>query len=311
LAGWLLILAACSGREAPPGAGSAPAAPDGATIVAEVGGKALTVSDLNRYLRANLLGDEGEVEAEISPGDLAILRSRLFDSFVDEEVLLHEAEREGIAVQDDELEAYVEATAPEEPEDGQEAALRREMARNDLVLQKLRAHFVQSQARVTPEEVAEYVARHRDELEPEVSLVLRSLAVATEVQAAALAAEVGRGAKTFDQAVEAAGSTRAQAAPMSVALDSLPAEVRAAVADLPAGAVSKPVIVNARPYLFHVESWIRPTGDVEAILRRRAEHELLSQKQEEASRTHVDVVRQRVPVKIYTERLPFRYAPVE
>ena len=70
------------------------------------------------------------------------------------------------------------------------------------------------------------------------------------------------------------------------------------------------VMVNGRAFLFFVVSWIKPAGDLEETIRQRAEAALMRQKQDEASRMQISGARQRIPTKVYLDKLPFPYVPV-
>jgi len=311
-----LALAGCGRGSTPSGGGTAADDPAkqgrGAVsddaVVAEFADQKLTVKDLNDYFQANLYLDDGV--DDISPDDLSILKSRLFDSFVDEALLLHEAKQAGIQISPEELEAYMQSTAGEEVEDAKAEAMRREMGRRDLTIQKLRSTWVEATATVSPEEIKKYAAEHHDEFEPQKSLTVRSLMLPSEEQAKTVSASVSSRKMTFDQALETPGANKSQAQPTRVTLDSLPADVRVAIVDLQAGQISKPVMINGRAFVFYVDSWAKPAGDLEATIQERAEAALRRQKQEGASRAQVTGARQRIPTNVHIDQLPFVYIPV-
>jgi len=313
----LALATACGGKEPAPApapgtadpaaAGGPGGKPSETSVLAEFADQKLTVKDLNDYFEANLYVDGG-VE-DIAPADLKILKSRLFDAFVDEELLLHEARLAGIEVSPEEVEAYAQSTAGEEVEDSKTEAIRREMARKDLTIQKLRSTWVEANVKVTPDEIAKYAAEHRSELEPQRSVVLRSVMFATEDQAKKVGADIASHKLTFDQALDTPGVNKAQAQPNKVKLEDLPPEVREVVEGLNTGQVSPPILVNERPFLFYVVNWVKPSGNLEDAIRERAEAALLREKQEDASRTQVFGVRQRIPTKVHPENLPFEYVP--
>jgi parvulin-like peptidyl-prolyl isomerase len=306
---FVILLAGCSGRE--PGgseAGDARTAAPEEVVVAEFADRKLTAKDLEDYLNANLYLDEG-VEG-IPANDLAILQSRLFDSFVDEALLLHEAEQAGIQVSEEEVDAYMQANAAgEEIDDPKTEAALRDMARRDLTIQKLRGTWVEEAVKITPAEIAAYAEQHREDLEPERSLVLRSLMLASETEAKSVHASIAANKLTFDQAAKTRATNQTAVQPSKVTLDTLPDDVRRAIEGLGAGQLSEPVVVNGRPFLFYVESWVKPAGDVEETIRQRAEAGLRRQKQEDASRSQVDGARQRIPTRVHLDRLPFTYVP--
>ena len=271
--------------------------------VAELDGKILTVSDVKAYFEANLIAAEGE-EAP-TPPDLDRVKSRLFDNFLDEEILLLEAQRQGIQVGDDEVEAYLRG-GTDESESEPPTDERRRMARRDLAIQKLREGYVRK-ATLTPDEVDAYLQEHRDALAPERQLLLRSLMLNSEAEAKRIREDLSRHRISFDEAVVASGAAAGQGEPLEVDLDSLPEEVRLAVASLKAGEVAEPVVVQGNVYLFLVKAWVAGAGDREERLRRRAREELLRAKYEEASRRLLEEIRAKIRPKVDFQNLPFRY----
>ncbi len=279
----------------------------GTVPVAQLSGKTLTVADLDAYLEANLLpGDKGTMEDSEARNDLARVKSRLFDAFLDEEILSFEAARQGIEVADDEVDTYLRNGA----EDAAGAPLerRREMARRDIAIQKIREAWVKSRALVTPDEVDAYLVQRGATRAPGRNLVLRSLRLASEEQASRVRTAVAGKQVTFDEAVVSSGAGPGQGEPLEVNLESLPAEVQAAVSRLRPGEVSGPVVVQGSTYLFFVAEWRTGEKDDES-LRSRARDHLLQMKYEEASRELVDALRKRIEPKVMLENLPFRYVP--
>ena len=106
----LLLVAAFLGL---PGCAPAPPPDPSRKPVAILDGKALTVADLDEYLRDNL-AEEGNGERSAAD-DLDRVKSRLYDNFIDEEVLLAEARRTGIRVTPEELRSYLESGAEGSP----------------------------------------------------------------------------------------------------------------------------------------------------------------------------------------------------
>lgn len=273
--------------------------------VLEVGPKTMTVADLESYIAVNLM-PPSDVEGErSSAGDLDEVKSRLFDNFVDEELLFAEAERQGIQVDDEEIAAYVRVSS-----EGQAAepplAKRREMARRDLAIQKLRERFVRGRTSVTPDEVDAYLLQHRADLPPTRHLVLRSLLLPSEQRGKEVYEDIRSRRSTFDEAVAASRTGDGQAEPLEVAIDGLPSQVQAAVADLAAGQVSVPVVVQGSCYLFYVQEWASRSENEEGI-RRRVRDDLLRQKHEQASRQLLAELRSSLHPKVELGNLPFRY----
>ena len=296
----LLVLALSCGS--PPDPGALP--------VAELPGKTLTVAELNAYLEANLFqDDQTAAEDPEARKDQDRVKSRLFDTFLDEELLYLEARRREIAVGEDEIDAYLAAGGEDVPA-ASTADERRAVARRDLAIQKVREAWIRSRVRVTPDEVDAYVVQNLPSVTPERHLLLRSLRLASDEQANKVRSALAAKRMTFDEAVVSSGAGPGQGDPLEVDLESLPADVQAAVAPLKPGEVSGPVVVQGSTYLFFVAEW--RTGDQdEESLRARARDGVLRKKYEEASQELIDGLRKKASPRIHLENLPFPYVPDE
>lgn len=284
--------------------------PQGARVVAELDGSKVTVAEVQDYLAANLLDTgsaamAGPDAVTQDPDERDAVKSRLFDDFIDERVLLLEAQRRGIRVGDDEVEAYLRGNvaegepAPADPK-------RRETAVRALSVQKLRERWVRDRVSVTPDEVDAYLSERRDAVLPGRRLTLRSLRLTTQIEARRTRARIQRRETSFERAAEAAGG---QGASLEVELANLPPPVRDAVTDLAAGEVSAPVTVQGWVYLFRVDAWLDGVRPDEPTQRRRATDALLRTKYEEASRQLIQEVKRGLRVRIDVASLPFRYVP--
>lgn len=313
-----LSLSGC-GNDPPPG------------VLARVAGQDLTERQFDRYLTASLL--EGWDIEDLAPDEIDGINSRLFDSFVEEHILLAEAQRRGIRVEDEELERYLEwgaEEAPEEdptspdgadeegePRDPEEERLRRvaivETARRTLRIQKLVAAVVTEELR--SESAADPGVSEPDPQEeaPQTDdgdrrILLRSLLLSDAATAKRVHREIRRRRMTFEEAVAAHEPTEGQALPSTVSISELPTVVRNAVAELRVGEVSAPVELHGDTYLFQVQGRLSradPGPDAEALARRAA----LEARRREAAAGLVEELRRTTDVKIFAERLPFRYIP--
>lgn len=263
----------------------------------------LTVSDLTAYLDANLIAEEGQ-EA-MAANELDGVKSRLFDNFLDEEILLAEAKRQRVQVTDEDVNAYLAGERSGEPGGNDERA--RAAARRNLRIQKLQGAYIRENTHVTPDDVEARLAERQRSQEPEHHLILRSLKVASQEQGEKIRREVAERRMTFHEAILAWGATPGQGEPLEVALGGLPAQVREAVRELAPGQVTRPVMVQGSTYLFFVDAWSPDTGDPDEPGRQRAYEELLALGYEEASRRLLEELRQKVRVTTHIENLPFHY----
>jgi parvulin-like peptidyl-prolyl isomerase len=272
---------------------------------AQVGARVVTVGQIEAYLEAVLATDLAEDEG---PGDLDRVKSRLLDDYVDEELLLLEAERQGVRVSEAELADYLGADPDGTgPLDAQAAGTLHRLARRNLAIQKFREAVARQEAKVTEVEVDAWLASHPPEPGAGKRVILSSMLLASSDQAEPIYRDLRRGRITFPKAAETYDTSGGHGEPMEVALDGLPEEVRLAVESLKPGEVSRPVDFHGSVYLFRVEAWVEPKDDVLWGRRERARDDLLRLKYETVSRRLLDHLREEHRVEVYPQNLRFRY----
>ncbi len=265
-----LLLAACSG----PRPSLAPGQ------VASLNGDLVTLDQVLEYLDESL-SPEDEPDTALNrtdPDELDRVRSRLFDSFIDERLLAGEAERRF-------------GTEPD-------------------AFDRLFGELAEEAGEPDPEAVDELVAARSAEFREDRALVLRALMFQDRAVADQVHDQIRRRRMTFPEAVVAHESTPGQGMPMETTLGSLPVEVRTAIADLPVGRVSRPVEVHGIIYLFEVEAWRDSSGPADnGEFQEEARAELRSRMIQEATERLLRELRKQPQVRIETDRLPFRYVP--
>ena len=303
LAAWaLLALAACS---------PAPLPDPQKKPVALLDGKVLTVADLEEYLRNNLAEDDRGDPVPTEAVDQ--VKSRLFENFIDEEILLAEARRRGIQVTPEELGSYLDPGTGDTPRMTAPGEEHREAALRDLTIQKLREEAALRESKVTPAEVDAYLAEHRDSLRSPPRVVLRSFALASPADAERTRREILRMTRKLDRAFTEGEDLGPEGGQLQeVPLDSLPAEVATAIEKLKPGQVSSAVTLDGTPYLFYLQSRPAPGGpESDDALKARAADALLRIKVEEASSRLLDELRRKTRVELHPENLPFRFVREE
>jgi hypothetical protein len=132
----LLALSGCapSGREA---SSSQP------PIVATIDGVPVLASEFEDYLAVHFVEDE--LEEPVPQDDLDRVRSRLFDDFIAQSLLVTEAGKRGVTVDDAEISAWLGDEAEPDPA---RAAARRVQARRDLAARKLRDAWYRAETKV-------------------------------------------------------------------------------------------------------------------------------------------------------------------
>jgi hypothetical protein len=298
--------------------GCEPAPTDPAEIVvAEVGDRPLMLAEFETYLAEHLI-EPGEPAMEESAGEAAAggepeldrdaeVKSRLFDAFVEEYMLLAEALERGIEVEPWELEAYISVDEPGGEADEIDFDTRKREALRRLLVQKLREEATLALAEPTDEEVREFAEEHREELIPERRLELRALMLESLDQAKKIHRDIKRRHITFNEAVVRYEAYPGQSRAQVMDWESLSEEVRAAVEGLKRGRVSEPVDINGNVYLFRVETWLDEPEQQEEALFQRARRELELQRRQQALDELVAEVRKKIKLRVKRKRLPFKY----
>jgi parvulin-like peptidyl-prolyl isomerase len=268
-----------------------------ARVVAEVGGQPVTVAQLLAYLDANQFQETGA--EPLPPGDLARVKSRLFDDFLDGELLYQEARRRGITVSDAELAEYL----------GQQfetAPSARELARHDLTIQKLRESVVLAEVRVNDREIDDWLAARAPTDEPALSGKLLTLRLASYPEAVRVRKEILSKKLSFAEAEAAYGADSIPDTPRDQELEALPPQIAAAIRQLQPGSVSAPLPFETSVLLFLLESAENPS-DAESRRREGARNAIaLEKSQTEADKLLRDLRAKNIVTR-HLEALPFLY----
>lgn len=269
----------------------------GKHVVAEVGTQAVTVAELQAYLDTIQLQDPAS--DPLTPGDLARVKSRLFDDFLEGVLLFQEARRRGVTVSDAELAAYLGADASSQP-----AA--RELARRDLTIQKLRESVVLAKVHVDDTEIDARLAAQVPPAEPALQGTLRTLRLASYPEAARVRQEILAKKLSFAEAGLAYGADSLPDAPRDEDLEALPPHIAAAVKALSPGGVSAPLPFESSVLLFLLEKSDDPS---ESISKRRegARRAIALDKAQAAADQLLQELRKATVVTRHPGELPFAY----
>ena len=269
----------------------------GKRVVAEVGSQPITAATLQAYLDANQFQDPAA--EPLSPGDASRVRSRLFDDFLDGEILVQEARRRGVTVSDEELAEYLGNDVPK-------PAIARELARRDLVIQKLRESVVVKDVHVNDHEIDTWLAARAPSGEPALPGTLRTLRLASYPEASRVRQEIIAKKLSFAEAEVAYGADSLPDAPRDADLEGLPPQIAAALKRLQPGTVSEPLPFESSVLLFLLETEENPGA---AELRRRdgARRAIALEKSQAVANKLLDDLRKNTVVTRHVEELPFAY----
>ena len=277
--------------------------PESEEAVAFLCGEPLSVGGLQQYLDANLVLEEGK---GVRRSEMDAIKSRLFDAFVEERILLMEAERRGIEVSDLEVEAYI--GVGREIDESAVTQTRWREVRRRLMIQKLHEEISRNLPRLPEEAVLSHLDAHRERLIPESRLQLRALLVPSRERAETISREIGRRRMTFNEAVVAHGA-EGQGAAITVALDSLWEDHRAALSDLKPGQVSRPVEMNGEVYLFQLVARLDGESADEEHLLKLARASLEEQQRRAAHVALLAKLEKKTDIRLKLHKLPFEYVP--
>jgi hypothetical protein len=271
-------------------AGCATAPDPERVVVAWLDDRPLTLGAWQRYLAVNLL--EQAPGALDDAGDR--VHSRLFDAFIDEWLLVAEAERRGLDASEAEVDAWLGVSG------GAPAGGQRDEARRRIVLHRLEEDVAAALPPADPASTEDAPGESAGR-----GVRLRSLRFEDRAVAAEVAAAIARGETAFDDAVAEWGSAT-DGVPIELAWSSLLAAHQESLAGLSVGQLSPPVEMAGAVWLFRVEAWLeRPVdGPAEDARERR-----------EVERTRLAAacaalgasLRKKTAIRIESAALPFRY----
>jgi len=269
----------------------------GKHVVAVVGTKSVTVSELQAFLDTLQLQDPAAEPP--SPGDLARVKSRLFDDYLDDELVFQEAQRRGVTVSDAEVAAYLGPEATTQP-------VAREQVRRDLTVQKLRETVVLAEVRVDENEIDAWLAAQAPSGEPALHGTFRTLRLASYPEAARVRKEILAKKLSFAEAELAYGADSLPDAPRDEDLEALPPQIAAAIKALSPGGVSPPLPFESSVLLFLLEKADDPSAST-SRRRDNARKAIALDKAQAAGEKLVRELRGATVVTRHVDELPFAY----
>ena len=285
-------------------------------VVAEIGDRVVTVSEVQDYLDAVLAiggAEDGSEDESITEDDLNRVLSRLFDGFLEEELLLYEAERLGVEVEPWEVEVYL-GLEPDEVEDPDDTPVVPEpddrsyrLARRNLMVQKLRAAVVAQEVEISEADVDAYLRRYGASMLPDDHVIVRRLTLSGKKEADEVRREIIQKSMPFDKAAVVFGGEPPHGQPEQMAIGSLPEAMQRALEKLKPGEISRPVEFGGAYQLILLEAWPAKGAVSQERLRERARDELQRIRSAEVSHRLGERLRYEIAIRIHSENLPFDY----
>jgi len=272
--------------------------------VATVAGRPLPYRMFERYLDDNA----GEETEEGESGDA--IKSRLLDQFIEEQMLMLEADRLKVVVSEAEVDAYLAELGLTEGDldvgapDGKEAF--RAKIRRSLVLQKVKETAVLKTIQVSPAEVEDELRRRPEANAAQEHLVLRQILLedrgAADDARRAIMVDPGR----FETLAKERSAAPDRGQPRAYALQDLPPDVRAAVEGLTPGQVSPVVELPFGFVVFQMVKREEARPDM-AQVRAAIEAELFRRKADQVMERYLADLKGKTEIHVNRAILPFRY----
>lgn len=174
-------------------------------IVAVVNGDIITARELDKALQPELAGQQ--IDAKKNPEMVEAVRKAVLEGMITEKIMMQQAEKEGIAVSDEELDAALAQAIAESGKDkpaflqelaktGMTEQRLREQIRGNLVSQRLMSRNVVSKVVVTQEEINDFYRKNSAGL-ASGSARVAMLVYPGDVDAAGYAARIASGKASF------------------------------------------------------------------------------------------------------------------
>lgn len=289
---WLTWAAACCGIAACGDPKTDAPAPPSAAIVATVGERTISREALDAYLGAAI----GPAEEPEQAG--AEVRSRLLDQLIDEEMILGEAMRQDLTLSDEEKRDALPPDAQEAAGSGLERVLLQRKFKRDVILDGVA---------VAPEEVEAYFASHLAEFRQPARAVLRKVLLDDRKTAEQVRAHLAARPADFEEIASARSLAPDGGRPYSHEEELLPEALRDQIGRMEPGMLS-PVIEDLEGfYILRLEGRQAASApDLEQV-RGEIELKLLTERSERRYQEFLARLRERTPVTIREELLPFSY----
>lgn len=273
--------------------------------VASVAGKELPYKAFERYLNDNAGEDTGEGEP------LDAIRSRLLDQFIEEQLLLGEAERLKVAVSDTEVDSYLHELGVSESDldvgapDGKAAF--RERVKMGLVVQKVKEAAVLKTIHVSPGEVDDEMKKRPDAVQAAAQVVLRQILFDDRNAAEEAHRKLMTEPLQFEAVARLKSAAPDKGAPRAYSEDDLPVDLRAAAARLQPGQVSAVIEHSQAFVLLQLVKRVEAAPVDMAEVRKRVEGELFRQKADQVMERYLADLKEKTEIRVHRALLPFKY----
>jgi len=311
-----LLLASLVSCHSTNGGSEAGASPD---AIGEIYGRPVTLAGFNAYVAgvAPPGGDQPPAQNQ------AELMSRLLDRYLDEELILREAERDGMTVPEkDVLKAMAVLKQPEEeaaggapgaeeaspvPQPVSGAVAARDRMKRALLVKKFREERILKGLAVAPDEIAAWYEEHKDDFSQPAHVVLRQILVDDKDAAKKIREELLKDPNRFEEIAAGQSMAPDRGRPHAYAEADLAPEIVMAAAAVPDGGITQVVsdAMGSRVFRVDKRQAARLIGLQEAS--DRIQVNLMQEKGKRQYDEFMDALRKKAGLVIHEERLPFTY----
>ena len=277
--------------------------------ILEIEDTLFTNSDFEKYIRATIGDDQDSLTA--------VSLSRLFDSFIEEKILLNAAQMQDIALTEREKEEYLTRLSDElSMEEGQISSeeMDTEILLERLLIEKYTYALVRN-IEVTDEEIKEYYERNRrDFLQPERVKVSQIL-LETEAKAIEILQRVEASSEEEFRKIaqdESVGLEALKGGEMGVfEMGQLPFEMESVIFSLEKGELS-PVVESSYGYhIFRVDERYSPRLISEQEAAPAIREQIMDIKIKQRISRHIEDLKFNMKWTFYPLNLPFPYQRIE
>lgn len=308
----MLILCAITGCRSGARQSGSSTPGDNSPVVVEINGTSEHLAAFERFMKARLSDFYSQIHQNQPGSD--DLRSRLFDEFVQRQMIVLEARKRGLAATDEEigraLEDQHQQTSVEGVDSNQTTLVsseRRLEIANDLLTMKYYQAEVLKDVSVAAEEIEKYYRENADRYQQQNGFYVREIRVSTAEEAEPLHVQALR--KPSDFATLARQHSHAPHAKdgglIYYKTQQMPPVLEQAISPLKVGSISKVVHSNYGYHIFKLEARAEPLS-LEKV-RGQIEEDLLSRKNQALIDAYNERTLAAARIRVYRERLGFNY----
>lgn len=278
--------------------------------IAIIAGREITAEMLERFFFDNLNGIFSIAnirELEQEEGDIDRVKSRLFEDFIEMQLLLGEAIKAGVAVREEDVQEFLKEFGGESAGTGKAPGENRDRVRDFLMIQKFKSEKLFPAVTVSEPELKQYIDARMKELKKMQKVTLSIIMVETENEALELLRKIRAKKETFETLADKYAVEAGHREPQVYNIDELPDNIRAEVKRLKAGQVSKPLSLLGRFCLVRIESIEEEGARSFEEMAESMRDALIREKSHALLDDYVKKLKTGGDLKIFYERLPFRY----